>query len=261
MSLPILTRMNWWLGIPLEVGILCLAVRRGLAKRLPFFVGYLSLLVANEIVMFGIYRIDGVNSKTYLYAYWVLQAFCISLRATVVYEICRSILSPYAGIWRTVDRLLLAIAVVLLAAGVMSARTGPYHFTNAVLTGERGLELIVVTLLVVGLAFCRYYGVRVEHHLAWIALGLGFYSVVQVADNTFLQHWSSHWLSHFAIWEGLRHFSWDIALMMWGIALWRPLPVLRPAPALLNRSAYEDLSPLVTARLRELNTRLLEMWK
>lgn len=253
--------MNWAFGVLLEVAVLCWALWRGLAKRLPYFIGYLSLLVANEIIMFGSYRIEGFSSKTYLYTYWVLQAFCISLRSIVVYEICRSILSPYAGIWRMADRLLLAVAVVLLAASVMSARTGPYHFTNAVLTGERGLELMVVTLLIVGLAFCRYYGVRVEHHLGWIALGLGFYSVVQVADNTFLRHWPSHWQSHLAIWEGLRHFSWDVALMIWGFALWKPLPAMRPKPVLLNRGEYQNLGPLVTTQLRELNTRLLEMWK
>jgi len=253
--------MNWWLGFLLEVGVLCWALRRGLAKRLPFFVGYLSLLVANEIIMLGLYRTTGLNSRSYFYAWCLLQFLCITLRAVLVYEICQNILSPFAGVWRLVSGLLFAIASVLGAGILIAARGAPQYITDAIVKEEQGLELVVIGLLIAGLAFCRYYRVRVDGYLLWIALGLGFHSIFQVADNTFLQHWSSHWPRHFVIWEGLRHFSFDIALIMWGIALWKPLPALRPAPALLNRDEYEQLSPLVTSQLRKLNTRLLEMWK
>lgn len=260
-SLPSLTLLNWWLGVLFEVGLLCVALRRSLVKRLPFFVGYLSLLVANEIIMFGIYRIEGLNSRIYLYSYWLLQFICISLRAALVYEVCRNILSPLVGVWRLANHLLLAIASILGVGVLIAARGAPHYITVAVLTEERGLELVVASLLIAGLAFCRYYRVRVEHYLLWIALGLGFHSTFQVADNTLLQHWSGPWLSHFAIWDALRHFSFDVALMMWVVALWRPLPAVQPRPALLNRNEYENLSPLVTTGLRELNARLLEIWK
>lgn len=260
-SLPSLTLMNWWLGFLLEVGVLCWALWRGLAKRLPFFVGYLSLLVANEIIMFGIYRIAGLHSRTYFYAWCLLQFLCITLRAVLVYEVCQNILSPFAGVWRLVSGLLFAIASVLGTGILIAARGAPHYITTAILKEEQGLELVVAGLLIAGLAFCRYYRVRVDGYLLWIALGLGFHSIFQVADNTFLQYWPNHWLSHFAIWEALRHFSFDIALMMWGIALWKPLPLRRVTPVLLNRGEYESWSPLVTMQLRKLNTRLLEMWK
>lgn len=259
-SLPSLTLINWYLAVLLEVGVLCCALGRGLAKRLPFFVGYLSLLVANEVIMFGIYRIEGLNSRSYLYAYWFLQFTCISLRAVVVYEVCENILSPFAGVWKLVNHLLFVIASVSGAGILIWARGTPHHITAAILTEERGLELVVASLLIAGLAFCKYYRVRVNHYLLWIALGLGFHSVFQVADNTFLRHWPGHWQSHFVIWEALRHASWDIVLMMWGIALWKPIPASQRA-ILLNSGEYEKLSPFVTTRLRELNIRLLEMWK
>lgn len=260
-TLPSLALTNWWLGVLIEVGVLCWALWRGLAKRLPFFVGYLSLLVANEIIMFGVYRITGLHSRTYFYAWCLLQVLCITLRAVLVYEVCQNILSPFAGVWGLASRLLFVIASVLGTGILIAVRSAPDYITAAIFKEEQGLEMVVAGLLIAGLAFCRYYRVRVDGYLLWIALGLGFHSIFQIADNTFLQYWSSHWVSHFATWEDLRHFSFDITLMLWGIALWKPLPIARPAPALLSRGQYENLSPFVTTQLRELNTRLLEMWK
>lgn len=252
---------NWWFAIALEVGVLALAWKRKLASQLPFFFGYLSLLVINEAVMFCTYRVAGINSKTYLYAYWLIQVLCISVRAIVVYEVCQSILSPFSGIWRLVSRSLFVILGILGTILLMAVHGSTYHITSAILIEERGLELVVASLLMAGLLFCRYYGVEVKRHLAWIALGLGFYSIVQVADNTFLSHWMSHWGATFAIWEGMRHFSFNVALILWAIALWKPLPAFAKAPVLLSGNEYDTLSPLVTSRLRDLNIRLLEMWK
>lgn len=260
-NLSLLSLANWWFAVLLEFGVLALAWKRKLISQLPFFFGYLSLLVVNEVVMFCTYRIVGINSKTYLDAYWIIQVLCISVRAIVAYELCQHILSPFGGVWRLVRRSLFVIASILGAVILAAAHGGTYHITRAILTEERGLELVVASLLIAGLFFCRYYRVQVKRHLAWIALGLGFYSIFQIADNTFLSHWMSHWAATFAIWEGLRHFSFNVALILWAIALWKPLPVTEKAPALLSRNEYETLSPLVTARLRDLNVRLLEMWK
>lgn len=116
-------------------------------------------------------------------------------------------------------------------------------------------------LLVAGLFFCRYYGVQIQRHLALIAAGLGFHSIIQAADNMFLEHWRNNWINSFTVWEALRHFSFEIALMLWVAALWKPVPAAPPVPALLGSDKYAELGPQVTTRLRELNTRLLEMWK
>ncbi len=252
---------TWCLAIFLEVIVFVLALRWKAAKELPFFVAYLGLLLVNEAILFGTYEIAGFYSRTSLYVYWTMQALCISLRAIVVYEICRRILSPFAGIWRALKPLLIGLAALLLGLAVLSSRGRPYHLTNAILSAQRGLELMVAALLIAGLAFCRYYGVRPERHLAWIALGLGLYSIAQIGDNLFLQNWSGHWLTHFAIWDALRHYSFDITLLMWMWALKEPLPAEQPAPALLSGNEYQTLSPVITLRLRELNARLLEMWK
>lgn len=261
MSLPSVTLLNWCLVFALELSVLVLSVRRGLSGRLSGFVGYASVLVLNEILMFCIYKFMGFNSKTYFYFYWVLQGLCILLRAIVVYQICKLVFAPFAGVWRLTKPALLAIGLGLVAVAGLAAQHSPYFITTAVLTSQAGLELAIVCLLIAGLGFCRYYSIRVERYLTWIAFGYGFYSIVHVADNISLQHWSAPWPSHFAMWNVAQHSAFDIALVMWVVALWKPLPAKRPAPAPLSGNVYQTLSPVITVRLRELNARLLEMWK
>lgn len=256
-----LTLLNWSFVVVLEIGVLVLSLRRGLAQRLPGFVGYACALVANELITLCVYRIYGLNSEAYFYCYWILQALLFSLRAVVVYEICRAILSPFVGVWNLTKPALLAIGVVLAAIAGLSAQHGRYFFTTAVLNGQAGLELAVVCLLIAGLGFCAYYSVQVKKHLTWMALGFGFYSIIRAADNVLLQHWSTPWLSHFAVWNAVQHSAFDVALLMWIWALREPLPAKRPAPVLLPGDKYQVVSPLISLRLRELNNRLLEMWK
>lgn len=255
------TLLNWSFVVVLEISVLALSLRRGLARRLPGFVGYARALLANELITLYVYRVYGLNSEAYFYCYWILQALLFSLRAVVVYEICKVILSPFAGVWKLTKPALLAIGALLAALAGLSAQHGRYFFTTAVLNGQAGLEFAVVCLLIAGLGFCSYYGVRVERYLTWMAFGYGFYSIVHVADNILLQYWSGPWLTHFAIWNAVQHSAFDIALVMWVVALWKPLPAERPAPVLLSGNEYKTLGPAVTLQLRELNTRLLEMWK
>ena len=248
--------MHWAFAASVEAGVLILALRRRVIRRLPFFVLYLAVLVAYELLFFCVYQTIGFTWRGYFYAFWSAQAVFILFRAAVVYEVCRSILFPLQGVWRLVKPTLLVIGAVLLVAMLVSAQGGPFDIKSIIPTGQRGLEVTIAGLLISGLAFCRYYRVQIENYVAWIALGLGFHSIIQATDNTFLP-----WLGHFALWAALSHVSFDIALVMWVVALWKPLPAIEHSRVLLVHGEYERLSPQVTAQLRELNTRLLEMWK
>jgi hypothetical protein len=256
-SLSFLDSLHWGLSALIEAVVFVLAIRRGLFDRLPVFVAYLFVLLVNEATTAAVYALTGLTSRASFLTAWTLQGVLVTLRALVIYEICRSLLSAHAGVWRLCRPILIGVAVVLGAtAGTVAARN-TYFLEEFILTAGRGLELIVLGILIFGLIFCRYYGLTIERYLAWIALGLGSYSAVQVANNTMLEHW----LQYFPLWNDLRNFSFNIAVVFWIVALWRPLPAKRPAAVLLGSGEYAELAPPVTARLRELNSRLLEMWK
>ncbi|HEV2223400.1 MAG TPA: hypothetical protein VGR84_10390 [Candidatus Acidoferrales bacterium] len=259
MGLSLLDTVHWAATAFIEVLVLALALRQKLPGRLPFFTVYLCILVVNEGILWVTYSLTGISSHASFYVYWTMQAIQVSIRGIVVYEICREVLSPYAGIWKLCRPLLIGLGLILAGSAVATARRRIHPISATTLMAERGLEFTVVGTLILGLIFCRYYGVRIDRHLAWIALGLGFYSAVQVANNTFLDTWLTH--AHFTIWEALRNASFNIATIFWLVALWKPVPARQPAPVLLAPGEYGRLAPQMTLRLRELNTRLLEIWK
>lgn len=258
MGLSLLNSVQWAATVVVELAVVLLALRRRLFWRLPFFTTYLCLLVLNEGILWVVYRFSGVNSYISFESYWTLQTLLILARALAVYDICRALLTSYEGIWKMCRPLLILLAAILAVGATISTNNNAHHLATAILAGERGLELTVVGVLIFGLIFCRYYGVEIEHHVAWIVLGLGFYSAVQAASNTLFQHSVTR---HFAVWQDFRHVSFNIATIFWFVALWKPLPARQPAPVLLGQGEYDRLAPQMTLRLRELNTRLLEMWK
>jgi len=258
MGLSLFESIHWATGGLIETVLLILALRRRVFRQLPFFTAYLGLLVTSEVARWLAFEFTGINSTISFGTYWTTQGILLLARAAVVYELCQVSLSLYAGIWRLCRPFLIALAVILVAGAEVSTGFSVHQLAATILTAERGLELTVVGILILGLAFCRYYRIGIQRHVAWIALGLGFYSAVQVANNSFLQDTV---LANFPIWEMLRLVSFNIATVFWLVAVWKPLPALRPAPVLLARGEYDRLAPQMTVRLRELNTRLLEMWK
>lgn len=259
MGLSLFESVHWAATVLIEVVVLTFALRRKLFDRLPIFTIYLCILVANEAIISLTYSFAGIRSHTSFYVYWTMQAVQLSARAAVVYEICRELLSPYAGVWRLSRPFLLLLGLALAGSTVATARRRIHPISTTTLMAARGLEFTVVGILILGLIFCRYYGVRIDRYLAWIALGLGFYSAVQVANNTFLGNWLTQ--ANFIIWQALHEISFNIATIFWLVALWKPLPARQPAPVLLAPGEYGRLAPQMTLRLRELNTRLLEIWK
>lgn len=263
MHLTSMEYLRWSAGAGLEVVVCFLVFRRGLARRLPTFAAYLALLLAAEAVYGLAQTAVGSGSRVLFPIYWATQAALITARAAVVFEICWQVLRPYQGIWILGRPILIGIGSILVVTAVYQAGQSKPWISAVVLTAERGLELAISGVLLFALAFCRYYGVEVEPPLKWIALGLGFYSFVQVANNSIMREWplglSSFWYASF--WSWIRLSSFNMVSLLWLLALWKPLKALHPAPVLLDRETYDELSPQVTVRMRELNSRLLEMLK
>jgi hypothetical protein len=256
MNLSLTDNVVWAVGAALETLLLLLALRRGLFRRFPIFTLYLALVVLSEPILWFVYGKEQNHLFPIYVAYYTTQCFLLLTRGAVVAEICRDLLSEYPGIWRVCRGCLLAIAVILLAcAAAVAYRTGA---SNAVATGERGLELTIVGVLLFAVAFCRYYEIVPDQVTAMLALGLGLYSSVQVANNTLIYEWLPYYSTW---WTKVRQFSYPVVVFIWLLALRNPLPEARPAPALLDAGVYDEFVPQVNMRLRELNARLLEILK
>jgi hypothetical protein len=240
----------------LDVVVCAFAFRRRLYLRLPLFTSYMTLLVTRTLILWWFYLGPGYNSHVTFYYYWVTQSILLAARAAAIAEIAWRTLRGYRGIWALGWRLLGGVALLLLVHAALDARGHSAWIATFLVTAERDLELAVVGVLVLMLVICRYYGIRLEPVQQMVALGMGFYSAIQAFNNSVLQAWLP---GNFQVWSDIRVVSFLVAQAIWVAALWRPLPVVTHAPALLPQTVYDELSPQMNYRLRVLNQRLLEL--
>jgi hypothetical protein len=242
----------------LEVVVCALALRRRLYARLPLFTTYLAILVTHELTLWWFYLGSGYDSRLTFYYFWVTQGILVAARAAAVVEIAWRALRGYRGVWALGWRLLCFFGLILLFHAAMDAHGNASFLIGFIVTAERDLELAVAVVLVALLAFGRYYRIRLDPVQRMVALGLGFYSAVQVLNNGLPRAWQT---LYFDWWNAIRMTGFLATLVIWLVALRKSLAEAAPAPTLLPQGVYDELSPQVNYRLRVLNERLLEILK
>lgn len=180
MGLSFVDKLHWAASMVLELTVLFLAIHNKLFKRHPLFTVYLALLILQGLVMAVVYTVLGIRSYLAFCIFWTLQAILVLWRGSAVYELCRVLLAPFAGVWRICRSFLLLTASMLAVSAYFAASESGPRLASIISTAERGLELAIVGILIFGLAFCRYYQIRIDRYILWIGLGFGFYSAVQV---------------------------------------------------------------------------------
>ena len=248
----------WGLSTLLEITLCVLVVRRGLHRRLPFFTAYLVVVMTCGGLRWWAYARWGYGSWAAWYFSWITQAAMLVARSLVVAELCWSSLRAYRGIWALAWRLLCIVALLLLANAAINARGHANHINSFVWAAERGLELAAAVVLLSLLLISRHYQIPIEPVPRMVAFGLCFYSIIQVLNNSLMGEWLAHYVPW---WSGIRVTSFQIALVIWLLALRKPLPAAAPAPTLLPQHVYDEVAPQVNYRLRVLNQRLLEVLK
>ncbi len=264
MPLSLSTYLLWGAGTALELLLCALALRNGLFRRLRFFTLYVLLVAIYEVTWFGAIHALGYKSKGAFYFFWLAQAILLFARAVAIAELCQHILGPYRGVWALAKSILLGIALILLGYATIATLGRTSWITAFILTAGRGLELAAAVILLTLLFISAYYRIRLEPVVRLVALGLCFFSTVQMLNNSFLVEWLVQYfrlMRFFPLWDGIRTVSFNVAVVIWCLAVWRPLSATAPGAILLPQQVYAELAPQVNYRLRMLNQRLLEMLK
>ncbi|HXW17169.1 MAG TPA: hypothetical protein VEJ39_02625 [Candidatus Acidoferrales bacterium] len=233
-----------------------IALRHGLLRRLPLFAVYLASIALADFIRLSSLISAGFSSHFYFWSYWVTQVPLLILRGLIVAEICRVAFSKHSGVWKMCRVILGIVAVVLCSHAVVAAWNNQHHVRAFVAALERGLEFAILVTLVLALAFMRYYLIPIDRLTALVSAGLIFYSAVQVINNEFL---FNHRHAFDPIYSAIVVNSFVISMLIWLVAVWRPIPAQAPAPVLLHARAYDDMMPEMNLRLRQLNDRLLEL--
>jgi hypothetical protein len=262
----------WLVTTGLEVVVCALAYRCGLQRKLPLFTAYLTLLVVSEISVWSVYHVFGAGSWTAYDAAWTARAILLAARGLAIGELCFHLLRRYPGVWALAWRILLIVFFAFLIHAAVESASRPYWLNTFVIALERDLELAASAVLIAMLLIGRYYTLEMDSLERRIAAGLCVYSIARVMTSavmvqavaTHLPNWAGYqaWLDHAQTWwNSLQGLASACVLVLWAVALRKPVSVARQTPVLLPASTYRELSPAINFRLRALNTRLLELLK
>src|SRR5579859_5338339 len=162
----------WALTTALELVLFVLFVRRKVGRAYPAFFAYLVSVILQSMAVAALHRTSNLNKLTFWLIAWGTQAAVVLMRSLAIVELSRSVLRRYIGIWALARRLLVGVAVAVLAYDLALSK-GDWQWM--ILNGIRGLELALAAVIVTMLLFARYYRVPVNHLQRTLAMGLCLY--------------------------------------------------------------------------------------
>jgi len=248
----------WNLSVILE-GILCaFIVHRRLWRLLPLFTTYVILNLFVTAALWLVYKRFGDNSAFVFYFFWSKQSLLLVARAGVCAELCLLAFMSRPGVWLHVRRVLIAVSGAILLYAAIDAYHQVSVVESFVLALQRSLELAIAILLTSLLVIANRYRIPMERVPSLVALGMCIHSTFQILNNTLLKHWLD---PYFSWWNNVQIVSFQVALVIWLLALRRPLPETKPAPTLLPKDVYHSYARLIGQRLKDLDRDIQEVTK
>ncbi len=250
-----------WAGSALaQLIVFVLLVPKGKFRQLPFFAAYVVLGLCQVAFLVALYSDRGLPDSIIKNRAWYSECITLAAQALATTEILKVTLKAYQGIWGLVWRALVFTSTLVLLLVAMATRgswsAGKWFEIN------RGYHLTFATAVIVCLLLIRYYSIRVPAAYRMILAGFCFYSCTEILINTVLQALlKTSFDAYQPIWQSSTMLSFIVALFIWAAALWQPLPVEARPPTPPSESMHRRLSPEINERLRELNERLLRLWK
>jgi hypothetical protein len=258
-SLPPQVLVLWACSALAQLTALTLLFSRNSFRKLPLFTAYTALNFSQVIYLVIVYSTSGLTTDRTLDLAWYSECVTLFAQGWATAEILKVTLRPYQGIWGLVWRALAgtSIFIVLLVALTTQGDWARAKWFEL----NRGYHLTFAAAVIACLAVVRYYSIEVPRAYKIILGGFCFYSCTEILLNTVLQPLlKARYSDYEAVWQSVTMLSFLAVEIVWVAALWRPLPVdARQAPP--SDSVYQQLSPEINKRLRELNEKLLQLWK
>ena len=250
---------NWVMAptsICLELTLLYGAWKCRLYRQLAFFSAYIVLVIVQELFGWWVSKTPWFYSDAYYYIFWSTQLVLSLLRLLTIAEIAKRSLRGYPAIWTLAWQILSGAAVILLSWATYSAVPYWHHVKRFIAVGGQRFELMQAVLLLLVLALVAYYHLRVAPLYRFVLIGICIYAAVTVADS---QLYLLNSKMADSIFGYVRQGSYSISLAVWTYAVWRWGRTPATPPDLISQQKYDELSPQVHDRLRELNDKLANL--
>lgn len=188
--------LNWhkalslflWVSPHVLLGVLAIILyKRRLYRKFLCFFTYVLYEIAEFILMFVLYSIQGTTGKQYAYAYCATLIISIALRFGVIDEVSKDLFRESQFLKVTARRVLLAVTGVLLIIGTLLAVYAPgdssAKWYAGVFVVNRGAAMVQSGLLLALLLFSRFLGLSWRRPAFGITLGLGILTSIDLATH------------------------------------------------------------------------------
>jgi hypothetical protein len=196
--------MNWhkalslflWISPHVLLGVLAVILcKRRLYREFPAFFAYVFYEIAEFILLFTLYSVQGVTGKQYGYAYCATLILSIVLRFGVIDEVSRDLFRESQFLKVSARRSLQCITGLLLVMGVLLAVYAPgdnsAKWYAGIFVVNRGAAMVQCGLLLALLLFSRFLGLTWRRPAFGIALGLGVLTSVDLAYSALRAEFTS----------------------------------------------------------------------
>jgi len=177
----------WLVGLGLLVLLLAVLAGKGKWRQFPVFTGYIvfTLIYATVAYLFQ------QRPAAYWYIYVVGETVSIALGVALVYEIFSRLLLQHAALHR-LAKIGFRVVVVLLTllAVLVYARSSVHRgdLVTTLLVVEEAARILEVGLIMFLFVFSSVFGLHWRQPVFGIALGLGTYVAVKLAEVALLPH-------------------------------------------------------------------------
>jgi hypothetical protein len=242
----------WAAGLTLHSLLLVVLLTRHRATMFPVFTLLIAMNVVNSIALYEI-ALHG-SKHAYFIAYFAFAIVDLVLQLAVTYELATHVFCP-TGTWAADVRkgfliLVLASAVVAFALACLPATPERTMLSRLLDRGNLFSSALQCELLVGMIAFSTTAGLPWKTHVARIAQGLGFYSLVGIlteAGHNILPRDTTP----YATLSYLRMATYLICASYWVVMLWQEAPAPQELPAETRRQLF-TLQRQVAYDLRKL---------
>jgi hypothetical protein len=229
----------WAAGLAAQILLLFVLLTRHHAKTFPVFTTLIAANVLNSIVLYEI-AVHG-SKHAYFIAYFAFAVLDLGLQLSVTYELARHVFCP-TGTWARDIRkgFLILVIASLTVAFVLACLPSPPEKTVLGMLLDRGnlfSSALQCELFVGMIAFSSTANLPWNTHVARIAQGLGFYSLIglltEAGHNILTRNTTA-----FESLTYLRMSTYLLCASYWIVMLWLPAPAPQELPEEAQRQLF-----------------------
>jgi hypothetical protein len=242
----------------LELALSILAIRKRVWRGIFCLALYIFLLVPREAIWAYVGNSRHLTALWAIYFYFISDELLTFIRLLVIVEIGIRTFRNYAAVWHFSRRILAVAGSVVLIGGLFATLRDFHSSHQIILTISQYLNVMQTLLLLIVLGVALYYRIEVPQLYRSIVIGIGIYAGIQLFNSELGRYVE---VPSTSLYNYIYRYSFLFLEFAWirGLWIWSGEPP--QSGGSISQAKYDDLSPRVHDRLRELNDRLSGMKK